>query len=96
MQASFFDRPPDPTTHPAAQTSDMPSNVRRILAHKSGPLFTLADGQKRREFLIVEMTDGSFWRQYVDDGSRDKAPRSITPIFIEDGVRFGTWIEVEG
>lgn len=107
MNLALFDtRPvalaqePEPQTPRRENHDTSPSGVVRILTLKAGDFTELRRDQEGRvvgltgrTFRILELADGRFLRQW-SDGVVDAAPPAVNPIYVSDGLRYGTFVEV--
>lgn len=87
----------EPSIHASGQ--DHP-DVLRILSHKAGGFTELRKngegqviGTTGREFRILELQGGRFLREW-SDGVVDAAPPAVNAVYVADGIRFGTLVEV--
>lgn len=72
-------------------------DVRRLIESKHGTFRELGpDGHLTgREFRLAELHDGRIVRLFAD-GAREKSPVSVTSVLIDDALRQGSYVEVEG
>lgn len=69
-------------------------DVQRVITHKAGPMREIVEGAATgREFVILELIDGRFVRQFAD-GRRERATPATTRVMIDDAIRAGVFIEV--
>lgn len=74
-------------------TPKVNDDVLRVITHKSGPMREIVDGATTgREFVLVELVDGRFLRQFKD-GHREKATAATTRVMVDDAVRAGLFVE---
>jgi hypothetical protein len=71
------------------------SDVRRVIQLRPGPWTELQDGKLTgRTWQAVELTSGQ-WVKEWNDGVREAIPPGLSPVFIADGLKFGTLAEVQ-
>lgn len=87
-QLNMFDRPeprpdvsasPDPLPDTSAPVASIPlhpmKDVRRTVQHKQGRFIEVLGGVRTgREYVFVELLDGRWFRQFIDNGERRAVP----------------------
>jgi hypothetical protein len=70
------------------------SDVRRVIQHKAGPFREVLEAKVTgRTFRILELHSGQILCEW-ENGERFPVP-SISPVYVADGLKFGTLVEVE-